>query len=682
MKINDKIKTYDIKTKVAKAKKVVTENISEGYAKIPTKVKTASVIAMFLLPTLGIVNKCTNNNTGNNADNNNIVVVDTPVDKSYIDDYTEKTDSVFYTVVKGDTPASIAKKHGVSVMRLLAANGMDGKSIIYPNDNILIPQAYTVKNITSREDVAKLIGVGEEYIRDLENLEGFRNKIYIDANGNMTIGIGHLVKPDEIEKFSKVSLSNEEVYTLLAQDLLDRDLNMQTFINESVYNEMPTHFKESVLDLIFNNGEGAVKNNEELLKAINDKDYPKAISLMNQDYSVVTNEKGEKIKKYLSGLSKRRLYEMQNASKMFKNGAPDIVIESAKKVYQRGLESMKAEVARGDISAKAYPNILAEYNSLVNEWFDGKIETGVKSSSEKSSQTVNNSTKAASDKSASNEGNKKILIKGENTNKTLNDIYKDWESTAKRYSRPFKRPLPVVDKNGNIVAAVKVLDAKKKGALSGKTFIINPGHGGCMANKKADGSLNTNFDPGTSNAIMSKKNPNIETNQFIGNGGKALEEWWVNQKIADELTEAIRNNGGKVIYVQGSVYTAMDAIRDLQKKNKINAIISLHSNSDGAKRGIYVIANNRNGLDEADDAFSKKITDKMNQHSWFNGLVHQTSQSLAVLSASETTTSPIPGVLIETGNLKNETDVANLNSKNFRSQMVQSILDGIIDYNK
>ena len=84
MKINDKAKTYDIKTKVAKAKKVITKNISEGYSKIPSKVRTASVIAMFLLPTLGIVNKCTNNN----ADNNNIVVVDTPVDKSYIDDYT------------------------------------------------------------------------------------------------------------------------------------------------------------------------------------------------------------------------------------------------------------------------------------------------------------------------------------------------------------------------------------------------------------------------------------------------------------------------------------------------------------------------------------------------------------------------------------------------------------------
>ena len=693
MKINDKAKTYDIKTKVAKAKKVITKNISEGYSKIPSKVRTASVIAMFLLPTLGIVNKCTNNN----ADNNNIVVVDTPVDKSYIDDYTEKTDSVFYTVAKGDTPASIAKKHGVSVMRLLAANGMDENSIIYPNDNIIIPQAYTVKNITSCEDVAKLIGVGEEYIKDLENLENFRNEIYTDRNGNKTIGVGHLVKPDEIGKFGENPLSDKEVYTILAQDLLDRDLNMQTFINESVYNEMPSHFKESVLDLIFNKGEGAVKNNEELLKAINEKDYPKAISLMTQDYSVVTNAKGEKIKRYASGLNKRRLYDMQNASKMFKNGAPDVVIESAKEVYQKGLEHMKAEVERGEIPENAYPNVLAEYNSLVNKWFDGKIQTDANSSVEKSS-TIDNEKKtnstnekkveAQSKKSTVDEktvlknGNQKIFINGKNTQKTLNEIYKDWESTAKRYLRPFKRPLPVVDKNGNIVAAVKVLDAKKKGTLSGKTFIINPGHGGCMANKKADGSLNTNFDPGTSNAIMSKKNPNIETNQFIGNGGKALEEWWVNQKIADELTEAIRNNGGKVIYVQGSVYTAMDAIRDLQKKNKINAIVSLHSNSDGAKRGIYVIANNRNGLDKADDAFSKKITDKMNQHSWFNGLVHQTSQSLGVLSISDTTTSPIPGVLVETGNLKNETDVANLNSKNFRSYMVQSILDGIIDYNK
>lgn len=674
MKINGKIKTSEIKQKLIKAKKVVSDNLNNSYGKIPQKAKTASIIAMFLLPTLGIVNKCVNDN----ADNNNIVLVDSPADRSYIDDYTEKTDSVFYTVIKGDTPSSIAKKHGVSTMRLFAANGMDEKSVIYPSDNLIIPQAYTVKNVASREDVAKLIGVGEEYIKDLENLETFKNEIYQDRNGNKTIGVGHLIKPNELSKFGDKPLSDEEVYTLLAQDLLDRDLNMQTFINESAYKEMPSHFKESVLDLIYNKGEGSVKNNEDLLIAINEKDYPKAISLLNQDYSVVTNAKGEKVKKYASGLSKRRLYDMQNASKIFKNGIPDVVIESAKDVYQKGLGYMKAEVERGEIPANAYPNVLAEYNSLVNKWFDGKIETGIDSNEIKTPKAE--SVKASVDnKPVSKDGKKIIRIKGENTNKTLDDVYKDWEATAKRCLRPFKRPLPVIDNNGNIVAAVKVLDSKKSGALNGKTFIINPGHGGCMANKKKDGSLNTNFDPGTSNAVMSKENPNVETNVFIGNEGKPLEEWFVNQKIADELTETIRNNGGKVIYVQGSVYTAMDAIRDIQKKNKINAIISLHSNSDGAKRGIYVIANNRNGLDKADDAFAKKITDKMNQHSWFKGLVNKTSKSLAVLSSSESETSPIPGVLIETGNLKNKTDVANLNSRNFRTQMVQSILDGIID---
>ena len=50
------------------------------------------------------------------------------------------------------------------------------------------------------------------------------------------------------------------------------------------------------------------------------------------------------------------------------------------------------------------------------------------------------------------------------------------------------------------------------------------------------------------------------------------------------------------------------------------------------------------------------------------------------MSSSENKTSPVPGVLIETGDLKNEDDVANLNSRDFKNQMVESILGGIKDY--
>ena len=109
-------------------------------------------------------------------------------------------------------------------------------------------------------------------------------------------------------------------------------------------------------------------------------------------------------------------------------------------------------------------------------------------------------------------------------------------------------------------------------------------------------------------------------------------------------------------------------------------IVSLHSNSDGNKRGIYVIANNRGGIDKEDEKLAKKIEENLNQHSWFRGITSQTAQSLGVLSANRHSTSNVPAVLIETGNLKNEKDVANLNSRDFKNQLINSIIDGMAEY--
>ena len=126
----------------------------------------------------------------------------------------------------------------------------------------------------------------------------------------------------------------------------------------------------------------------------------------------------------------------------------------------------------------------------------------------------------------------------------------------------------------------------------------------------------------------------------------------------------------------------MDAIRDIQKEYSIDMIISLHSNSIGAKRGLHIISNKRNGVDKEDRELAKTLVKKFNEHSWFRGITNHKSQSLGVLSVSPEETSSVPGVLIETGNLKNEKDVANLNSSKFKSEMIELIFEGIKDYLK
>ena len=57
-------------------------------------------------------------------------------------------------------------------------------------------------------------------------------------------------------------------------------------------------------------------------------------------------------------------------------------------------------------------------------------------------------------------------------------------------------------------------------------------------------------------------------------------------------------------------------------------------------------------------------------------------KSLGVLSKSGSETSEVPGVLIETGNLKHKDDVANLNSRSFRDKLVQATFNGIVNYLK
>lgn len=676
MKIGNRLNYTDIKNKAVKQKEKITEIITEPLKKMPTKAKKGALVAMFLLPVLGggIVNKCSTD-----KDPDNIEVVDKPTeDFTEQEKYLDKTDATFYVVQKGDNPNKIASKFDVSVTRLLAENSLESSSLIYPSDTLSIPESYKVKNVKSLEDVSALTGFDKEFLEELCNMEGIHKEIYKDRNGNKTIGVGHVVKSDELSKFSGKTLSDSEVFTILAQDLVDRELNLKVFISEDTYSSIPSHLKESLLDLVFNKGEGAVRDNKNIMDGLNNKDYVKVISNLNQDYSVVTKENGEKVRKYASGLSKRRLFDIQNACKIFKNGMPTEVLKSAKNVYEKGLVYMSQENERGEFPNNSYENVLKEYKGLAYGWFDGRI--GEKSTDVSKKNAKRNSVKIeTSTQSSGNTGSSQVIyVNGKKTDWTVASLYEDWERTAKNNMRPFKRPMPVVDKNGNLTAVVRVIDLKKKGPLSGKTIIINPGHGGAMAN-----GTNVNFDPGTSNAVMSKKNPNVETNTFIGNAGKPLEEWIVNKRIADNLVKKITNAGGKVIYVQGSVYNAMTAIRDIQKENKVNLVVSLHSNSCGDKRGIYVIANKRGGIiDKEDQKFARIVSNKLNEHSWFKGITHQTEQSLGVLSSSAKKSSPVPGILIETGNLKNETDVANLNSRTFKDQMIESIFEGINDYLK
>jgi len=279
--------------------------------------------------------------------------------------------------------------------------------------------------------------------------------------------------------------------------------------------------------------------------------------------------------------------------------------------------------------------------------------------------------------------NTQVVVNGEKSGFTVASLHDDWKKTAKTWNRPAERPLPNVDGMGNIVAEVQVYDPTGKGPLKGKTIIVNPGHGGAMCN--SDNSLN--FDPGTSNAYIVKKKVKGRTvevehkSKFHGNGGKALEEWTLCREFADELTSKLTAAGAKVIYVSGSAYVVPETIEKYRKK--ADMVISLHADSANDKDGVTIIPTTskaKNPIPDMEDAaFAEILNQNISSDSRFTGRTKIKTQPLAVLRNTDGKAYNGPDILIETGNLKNDKDVANLTNKNYRSALIDGIHKSVVE---
>ena len=79
-----------------------------------------------------------------------------------------------YIVKKGDTLYNISNKYGVDLNVLYAINGLDDGDIIYPNQDLLIPNnvsMYLTKNGDTLFDVASRLNYDiDDFIRNNRNL--------------------------------------------------------------------------------------------------------------------------------------------------------------------------------------------------------------------------------------------------------------------------------------------------------------------------------------------------------------------------------------------------------------------------------------------------------------------------------------------------------------------------------
>jgi lysozyme len=110
------------------------------------------------------------------------------------------------------------------------------------------------------------MGIAKSTLEFVIKEEGFRTRAYFDTKGLMTIGVGHLIKPDE-EHLRTDTLTTEQVQELLRGDLQWCDEAITQAVNAPLtqnqydalcslcFNIGTTHFRESTVVRKINEGD-------------------------------------------------------------------------------------------------------------------------------------------------------------------------------------------------------------------------------------------------------------------------------------------------------------------------------------------------------------------------------------------------------------------------------------------
>lgn len=138
-------------------------------------------------------------------------------------------------------------------------------------------------NISSFNADSSFIHKAASYIK---KNEGVRNKLYKDSKGLWTIGIGHLVRPEEMALFKGKILTDAQVEALFKKDVEQKMSLIQKHFG-STFNKFPEAVKIAVLDGYFRGDLSGSPNTRELLKAgnfklaakeyLNNKEYKQAV---------------------------------------------------------------------------------------------------------------------------------------------------------------------------------------------------------------------------------------------------------------------------------------------------------------------------------------------------------------------------------------------------------------------
>lgn len=166
------------------------------------------------------------------------------------------------------------KNFGLGALAAMSLMGTDAKA----NDNKKDPTEILKKKIKKADDIGEFLKLAKNYIAQSE---GSKDYLYDDERpnrkwkvgdklkGNLTIGVGHLVKPEEIEKYRN-GINDKQIQNLFNQDVLKHlRRTVDLFPKFRTY---PTYVKLALLDGVFR---GEHKEKHKTVQYINKDEWNK-----------------------------------------------------------------------------------------------------------------------------------------------------------------------------------------------------------------------------------------------------------------------------------------------------------------------------------------------------------------------------------------------------------------------
>lgn len=135
------------------------------------------------------------------------------------------------------------------------------------------------------------VGIKQSTIYLIKQFEGLRHTAYDDGHGNMTIGVGHLIKPNE-EKLYYTTLSTKQAHKLLERDMEP----CERVIDTKVSSPLTQHQFDALMSFCHNIGPDRFAGSD-VIKYINKQKYEKAADAMlswNKPESVIKRRKQER----------------------------------------------------------------------------------------------------------------------------------------------------------------------------------------------------------------------------------------------------------------------------------------------------------------------------------------------------------------------------------------------------